>query len=259
MTEKAELVFEGLLNKLYTIPFQETSKIKDIEAKIFTELQKYPANIYGLITLMFLQIMQANRVGAKDTAFRIWDIGGDLSPYFELVYIENLINIGLLDMAKILLTTKFENIRENIDDFYSVMVKYAIVIGDLSLLSKIKQYDEYASENETLYEFAEMYQESGYSGQFKNIQKMIIEQQGNNICAYEYNLYDDRGFPELEIEIYNNTDSNQIVKEQEQIDKKIDAYWFSCGKERLYNHSVTFKNIREHERWIEVEADAMEE
>ena len=49
MNENAELVFEGLLSRLYAIPFGETSKIKDIEIKIYAELQKYPANIYLLI------------------------------------------------------------------------------------------------------------------------------------------------------------------------------------------------------------------
>ena len=130
-------------------------------------------------------------------------------------------------MAKILLTSRFENIRDNIEDFYSVMIKYSIISGNLNLLNKLKHYTEFASEDETLYEFTEMFLEAGYSNQFSDIQKMILEQFGNNICVYEYNFYDDRGFPELEIELYLNLDDAQIIKEQQQIDKKIDAYWFT--------------------------------
>lgn len=259
MTDNAELVFEGLLDRLYSLPFGQTAKIKEFEVRLYTELQKYPSHICGLITLMFLQIMQGNRIGAKDTAYKIWDIGGNLSPYFEASYIESLLNIGQLDMAGILLKTRFENLQNSIDDFYSVLSKYAIITGNLLLLDKLRKYSELAENDELLYEFSDIFQEAGCVGQFKNIQKLIIEQVSNNLCAYEYNLYDDRGFAELEIEIYTNGDANQNQKEQSDIERKIDAYWFSSGKERLYNHSIIFKNIKEHSAWIEPDEEIMEE
>ena len=259
MSENAELIFEGLMERLYSIPFQETSKLKDFEVRIYTELQKYPSNIFGLITLMFLQIIQGNRVGAKDTAYKVWDIGGNLPPYFEVAYIENLLSIGMLDMAGILLKPRFENIQESIGDFYSVLSKFAIITGNLVLLDRLNKFPEYTEGDELLYEFSAIFQEAGCSGQFKNIQKLIVEQVVNNVCAYEYNLYDDRGFAELEIEIYTNGDAQQNQKDQSALEHKIDAYWFSCGKERLYNHSVVFKNIREHGAWIETEEDVTEE
>ena len=70
------------------------------------------------------------------------------------------------------------------------------------------------------------------------------------MCAYEYNLYDDRGFPEMEVVIYTNHDDISCLKMQNNLEKKIDAYWNSCGKERLYCLGVTIHNIRLHESWL---------
>ncbi|MBQ9731615.1 MAG: hypothetical protein IJV97_00820 [Alphaproteobacteria bacterium] len=260
MTDNAALIFEGLLERLYMLPFSQTSKIKDLEIRIYTELQNHPANICGLITLMFLQIMQGNRVGAKDTAYKIWDIGGELSPYFEAAYIENLLNIGLLDMAEILLKPRSEQLTsENIKYFYSSLIKFAIITGNLDLLERLKSFYITSDDENLLYEFVEMFRIAGCVGQFKNIQKLIFDHIKNNVCAYEYNLYDDRGFADLEIEIYTNGDEAQNQKELSVLNRKLDSYWFSCGKQRLYNHSVVFKHIREHNSWIEPDPKFLEE
>ena len=85
MTPKPQ-VFEDLLYELFALPFSHTAEIKTVEQKIMAELQKHPADICGLISLMFACIMQGNRSKAKELAYKIWEIGGTLPPFFELVF-----------------------------------------------------------------------------------------------------------------------------------------------------------------------------
>ena len=108
-----------------------------------------------------------------------------------------------------------------------------------------------AEDNDVLYSALDIFEAEASISQFKNIQKMILANTEDILCAYEYNLYDDRGFPEIEIVIYCNYDDLSCLKIQNELEKKIDAYWHSCGKERIYCLNVSIKNIRQHESWFE--------
>lgn len=249
-------VFEDLLYELFALPFSRTAEIKVVEQKIMAELQKHPANICGLISLMFACIMQGNRSKAKELSYKIWEIGGALPPFFELVYTENLLSLGLVDMATILLKPRFEHLRENIEDFYSVLAKFAVMTGNISLLKRLEAFPEASEGDELLFEFAALYEEANCQAQFKDIQKLVLEHSADYLCAYEYNLYDDRDFAELEIVLYVNFDDISCLKMQSNIENKIEAYWRSTGKERLYNLSVIVRNIKQHESWIEDEEEA---
>jgi len=247
--------FEDILNELFEIPFSQTNKIKEYEQKIYQNLQKSPGNIYGLITLLFVQFMQGYREDSKKTAYRIWEIGGSLPQLFEIVYIEVLLGLGLLDKATILLKPKFENLRENIDYFYPVLSKFAIITGSVSLLERMSSFPQIKENDSILFDFAEMYRAADCISQFKDLQKMVMENVGNMTCAYEYDLYDDREFPELEVVIYVTSDDASCLKIEAELSKKIDAYWLSCGKERLYNYGVSVRNIRHHDSWIEEDTE----
>ena len=53
-----------------------------------------------------------------------------------------------------------------------------------------------------------------------------------------------------------NFDDISCIKMQSNIENKIEAYWRSTGKDRLYNLSVLVRNIKQHESWIEDEEEA---
>ncbi|MBR2033539.1 MAG: hypothetical protein IKA03_02575 [Alphaproteobacteria bacterium] len=246
----AEEIFEDILDEVFDLPFSRTTKIVDAEKKVYAALQQYPSDICGLITLMFIEIMLGNRQKAKDLAYRIWEIGGNLPTYFEQIYLENLLSLGLVDMASILLKPRLENLSANIEDFYSVFLKYAIMTGNIELLNRFKMFPTISAEDELLYSTLGIFEETNCLTQFKDLQKIILDNTEDILCAYEYNLYDDRGFPEIEIVIYTNHDDISCLKMQNNLEKKIDAYWNSCGKERLYCLGVTIHNIRLHESWL---------
>ncbi len=241
--------FEALLEQLYRLDYNRGAEIIKIEQQIYAGMRTNPNNIEGLITMMFEQNMLGNRSKSKALAHKIWDIGGSISPYFEQVYIENLLNLGLVDMAGILLKPRFENLRENIEDFYPVLSKFSIITGNISLLERLSAFPGIYDDDPLLFDFADVYRVGNYQEQFKNIQKLVLENSADYLCAYEYELYDDRGFPELEIILYVNFDDAFCSKIEDSLAAKIEAFGISSGRKPLRNISVAVRNIKTHEAW----------
>lgn len=242
-------IFNNILDEVFYLPFSHTDKIINAERKIYKALQQQPANVCGLISLMFVQIMQGKQTEAKETANRIWSIGGNIPTDFELLFIENLLNVGLLNMASGLLKVKFENLKNNIDDFYSVLTKFSIMTGSISLLKRLQAFSD--EQDYVLFEFADLFEQALCSTQFKDIQKIVIDNVSKDLCAYEYDLYDDEGYPELVVSIYLNKPNNYCQQQEAELNEKIAAYWISSQKNQLYNLSFELKNISSHDSWFE--------
>ena len=251
MEDEAIDIFGDLLNELLETKFDNTSRIVKLEQEIYNYLGKYHGNIYGLIALMFAQFMQGKK--EKSTSNTIWEIGGELSPEFENVYIEILLGLGLLEKAAIMVKPKFENLKKYIEDFYPVLSKFAVMTGSTILIDKLSMFESDDDNDKKLFEFAAIFRDAGCSAQFKDLQKLVIENIADKMCAYEYELYNDRGFSELEVVVYTILDERSCAQKEEDIRKKIDAYWLSCGKERLYNYSVSISNIQQYGSWINIE------
>lgn len=241
-------VWEDFMDGLFSIDYSNETDLTELEQEIYAALQKDPNRIQGLITLMFQQLMVGNRTRAKALAHKIWEIGGSLEPFFEMIYIENLLNLGLTDMASVLLKPRFENLRSGMEDFYSVMVKFAVMTGNLPLLGRISSYPE-ADNDRELYDFAARYQKSGYLDSFKNLQKLLLEFMGDNLCAYEFALDDTSSAPVLEITLYGNQDKMQLMRRQDELHNKITALWQSLGFIPQNDYAVLVKSIKSHAAW----------
>lgn len=249
-------MFEDLLAQLFALNYRQSDEIVKVEQKIYAVLQQNPGRIEGLITLMQAQIMLANRAKAVALAHRIWEIGGNLSEYFELVLINNLLNLGLLDMAAILIKPRFENLAQNAEYFYPVLSKFAVMTGNFALMARLSPYVQAAEGDVALYQFAAFYQYENRNEAFKNVQKLIIENIGESLLSYEYNFYSEEEFPDLEIVLYVDADRDQRTNMEELIDVKITAFYRSIGLERFDNHYVSLEDIHNHPAYAEEEDDA---
>lgn len=237
--------FSEIFDKMLNLDYSRFDEIKSIETEIYAGLQKSPDNLDGLIILMNNQIMQGNRTKAQAIAYKIWEMGGSLSTLAELLYINNLLDIGLLEMASVMLKTRFEEIHNSIADFFPVMQKFALMTGNIALLDKINACKEVEG-TEDMQEICGLYKELKCSEHLKNAQKIIIENLKDNLCSYEYAFYDDRGFTEIEITAYVNLDTAQSAKLEEVIEQKLTAYWTSSGQKRLNNIGLRVESIRNH-------------
>lgn len=250
-TISADDLWGGILDELFALNYNKVQQITEIEQRVYQNLQQNPQSVEGLITLMFVQLMLGNHTKAVDIGNKIWGIGGSLSSFFELVYLENLMNCGLLDMASILLKPRFEKLAENVEYFYPAMIKFAVMTGSTAIIERLGNTTSEAEEDEILFDLADVYIQGKFTDQFKNTQKIIIENTANQLCAYEYVMSDDEGVPELEIILFVNQQDSGLLALENNIENKITAYWSSCGLDRLNNLGVSVRNVKEHTSWLD--------
>lgn len=251
LTPEEEL--EDLLYELFELDFDEEAAIGEVEADIYPFLQKNPNNICALIVLMFVEIMHGNRYKAQSLAYKIWEIGGGLPTFFEMIYIENLLSLGLVDMAMVLLKPRFEQLSANIEDFYSVLLKFSVMTGNAGLLHRIEGFPA-AGDDEALFDFADGFVRRGRSDVFKNIQKIILETIGENICAYEYVLTGETP-ARLEVQLYLNAEEPRCMALQQQINQKIKAYLLTAGETGVEPIRAVVRGIKTHEAWLPEEEE----
>lgn len=133
-------------------------------------------------------------------------------------------------MAKILLSPRIEQLKDNIVFFYPSLVKYAVMTGDIPLLEQLGAFADVTAGDEVLYDFADLYESGNRREHFKNIQKLILEHSREYLSSYEYELYDDRGFPELQIVLYVNYDNQFCSKMQQNITAKTTPFGVLAGR-----------------------------
>ena len=102
---------------------------------------------------------------------------------------------------------------------------------------------------QALNQFADSYRLNNYEEHFKNIQRIVVETFGREICAYDYNIYTDRGFTDLEVLLYFSNYNMELKKYQTLLETKIDGYFLTSGVKRIYNLSFACRNIKDHPKF----------
>ena len=128
-----------LYAQLMNLPFSKIETVMQIERSLYQELNANPQDRLAVIGLLQVQIMLGNHEKAQAFAYHLWDIGAKLSLTEEFLYINRLINLGLLDMASQLLRPRFENLSQNIKKFFPVMLKFATMTGNINTLERLLQ------------------------------------------------------------------------------------------------------------------------
>lgn len=235
--------YHQLLNNLH---YDQLDEISNIEKQIYVALKQNTENVTGLIVLMQEQIMIGNQSRAKALAYKIWEIGGKLTTLAENLYISNLINIGLLEMAGILLKNRIDNIVDNFEAFYSTILKYSIASGDMFLLEKIMRLSFNKPEKQRLIDFINVNENLNYVSHFENIQKLIYDKTKDFMLSYEFNIYNDRGFTDLEIVLYVSDDISDINQFFENLEMQIISYCAVKKVNRLNNVCFLVRSITKH-------------
>ncbi len=212
-------------------------------------LMQYRSNVELLILQTHLEILNSREQRARAIASRIWELGGNIQLTFEKMYLDDLINLGLLEMAMLLIKPKFENINEDIDIFPLEMLKFAIITGSIPLLRKITAVNPENPLFHSLSQFAETYRINNYEEHFKDIQKIVMETFGSEMCAYDYNIYTDRGFTDLEIILYFSNYNSELRRYHALLESKIKGYFMTSGTKKINNLSFSLRNIKNHPKF----------
>ena len=237
---------QALQTQIAQVSCHNTTEILRTTAIIEKLLTQYPENLPLLILQCRIEILNSREQKARALAHRIWEIGGNLTARFEKIYIDNLLNLGLLEMAMILLKPRFADLAANLPTFASPMIKFALITGSVALLQKICQYGGNTSTYAALQQFVDTYKFNHYEEHFKNIGKIVMENFGDDICAYDFNLYTDRGFTDVEIVLYFSNYDTNLPKYKTMLENRIDGYFLTAKAKRIYNLSFVFRSIKDH-------------
>ena len=236
----------SLYRQVKNLHCNNTTEIMKTGATVDKMLMLYRENVELLILQVHLEILNSREQRARAVAARVWELGGNISAVFEKMYLDDLINLGLLEMAMLLIKPHFENINEDIRVFPLEMVKFALITGSIPLLRKIIAAAKDAPLFDALNQFSDAYRLNNYEEHFKNIQKIVMETFGKEICAYDYNIYTDRGFTDLEIVLYFSNYNLELKKYQALLETRLEGYFLTANVKRIYNLSFVCRNIKDH-------------
>ena len=236
----------ALIDELLKYSCAQIFDIAPTEQKLKQLQQDQPDFIEPLIGLMLAAIMQGNLLMALRLSERIWQMGGNLSLFFELLYADCLLNIGEISRAEILLSDRLSNIGPNLDIFYMVMVKYALLTGKISLLVQIGDYPNMYEQERVLFDFAQAHAFNSSTKDFQVIMSILRDNLKNLMCAVEYVMYPDG----LELVFYTNAETEQNKALTSQITEKINGYFLSVQKPPFRDFYFKILNIKLHDVWM---------
>ena len=237
---------QNLYRQVKSLSCSNTTEILKTGAMVDKMLMQYRDNVELLILQTHLEILNSREQRARAIASRVWELGGNISLVFEKMYLDDLINLGMLEMSMLLIKPHFENLEEDIEVFPLEMIKFALITGSIPLLKKIIAVAPAEPLYQALNQFADSYRLNNYEEHFKNIQRIVVETFGREICAYDYNIYTDRGFTDLEVLLYFSNYNMELKKYQTLLETKIDGYFLTSGVKRIYNLSFACRNIKDH-------------
>lgn len=234
-----------LYTQLMNTPFTRIDIITDIEKSLYTSLAADPEDTLALIAFLQSQTMLGNYSKAKALAYKLWELGSELGQMEEYLYINNLLNLGLLEMASVLLKPKFETLTTSIEFYYPLLLKLSTMTGNSYLLERLISHPNAPEKDDDYMKIISRYKSYNYVDHFKNIQRIIIENTKDALCTYDYDVTGGV-MQEVEIILYLNGDNNSRQKIEEQINDKLQEYYTSANIEKLSSFSWRIKPIGSH-------------
>lgn len=234
-----------LYRQLMNLPFSKVDTISQIEKSLYTELAANPGDTLALIALMQTQTSLGNHEKAKALAYKIWEVGSKLIKEEEYVYVNNLLNIGLLEMASVLLKPKFEKLSEHIAYQYPMLLKLSTMTGNTYLLERLITHPNVPENDELYMKIITRYKNYKYTDHFKNVQRLIMEHVKERLCVYDYDILGPV-MEELEVTLYLTGDTMELRTVNEELEEKLDNYYKSANIEKLSSFSWRIKPVSTH-------------
>lgn len=234
-----------LYSQLMNTPFNRTDIISGIERSIYTELSADPEDTLAMITFMQSQIMLGNHPKAKALAYKLWEVGGELEDIEEYIYINALLNLGLLEMASVLLKPKFETLTASIDYYYPLLLKLCTMTGNVYLLERLITHPNAPEDDNDYMQILTRYKNYNYADHFKNVQRIIMENVKESICVYDYDVTGGV-MSEIVSEIYVGGDGAVLRQLESSLNEKLNEYYRSANIEKLSNYNWKLLPVSSH-------------
>lgn len=238
---------EEIFDALVILEYKNIQKITELQTKIYTLLQKNPQDATLLALLMQTEIMLGKKEKTQDIAYKIWELGQDMPEPVHIIFINNLMNIGLMEMASQIFKNIFNSkIDEVIDSYYSVMIKFATLSGSVFLLQKIMANLKEEINSQNLQALIEMINLSKYEEHFKNLQKIVYREAKTKACSFEVMFYDNNEQTSWDIMIFMKGDIYERNDIFQKIEKEINIYLEQNQPNHWIVPNVSVIEIEEH-------------
>ncbi len=242
----AQQQIDNLYKKVLALKYNNTSAILQAVSEADRLLLQYPNNTELMVLQTHLQIMSSQEQKARAVASHTWEIGGNLRLKFEKLYVSDLINLAMTEMAGILLTPRLNNVEQGMIFFPLEMIRFALMTGNLEALSRIVQTNRDNLMIKALEQFVHTYQHANYAEHFANIQKIAFENFKQEICGYNFNCFVNRGFTDVDIVLYFSNYNFNLQKYKNDIEARINDYCNASKVKRIYNLGFSCKNIKDY-------------
>ena len=209
---------------IQTLEYTNKSGILFLEQQLYNLLQQLPEDANLLALLLHEQIMNNRGQRARSIAYKIWESGGILAPEIERMYVDDLINLGLEDMAGAALAPYIADLENSIEKYSGILVKYAMFTGNTSLLERVLSYLPDTEYNQGLHNWIEMNNEEKVMGHIQPIMKRLEENVLEAMMGFRYKVFMTRGFPDIEFLFYVDETITNYTELRETMHLQISAY-----------------------------------
>lgn len=235
-----------LFMQLMKTGYGNINRILDVEKALYTEIASAPDDTLGQLALMQAQLMLGNHEKAKAIAYKLWDVGPKLAEIEEYIYINNLMNLGFVEMASVLLKPKFEALDEHIDFFYPLLLKFSTMTGNIALLERLITHPKAPEQDDAYLQIVNLYKNYKYAEHFKNVQKIVLDNTKEYLCTYDYDIPENQVQTEIKISIYLTGQMNEVKDMENTVNEKIREYYASAGISKLSSYSLNVLPISSH-------------
>jgi len=233
---------------IQTLDYGDNEGILYLEQQLYNLLQQNPEEGNLLVLLLHEQIMNQRGQRARSIAYKIWDNGGELASEIEKMYIDDLINLGLSDMAGAALAPYIGDLDNSATEYGDLIVKYAIFVGNMNLLDSVLAYMSDDRKHNVLRDWISVNEELHVSSHIAPIMMKIINNISENMLGFSFNVYTDREVPDIEFVFYVDDSIKDYNNLRETMYLQISTYCAAHKITDLRNLNVLIQPLKKHPR-----------
>ncbi|MBR1605224.1 MAG: hypothetical protein IJ660_03865 [Alphaproteobacteria bacterium] len=238
--------YDKTLQFMQNLEYSDIDNINYVEQQLYTQLQSNQADTDLLVLMMHQQIMKGRGQRARSIAYRIWETGGQLRLSSEQIFIKDLMNLGLSDMAGAALASYIADLENNMANYGNLLLKYAIYSGNMTLLERVLIYFPENKDKIVLQDWIQLNEDYGVTKHIPAILNRIIEKVQDSMLGFSYNLFHDRDFPDIEFIFYVDDSIKNYKETGNLLNMQISTYCAAHKIEDLINLSSVVYPISRH-------------
>ena len=195
--------------------------------------------------------MAATMIGDRKKALeinqKIWQKGEPLSDFFQLIYLDNLINLAEVEQLKMVLEPRLNCIGDNLEHFYNIFARYALLCGDLALLVRISEYENLTIKENALLNFANQNAFKFSVIDYRNVISIILKNISSDLCGFDYGISSNGN---IDIIFFTPFEKIRNAPYRKKINEEIADYFEKEKRPALQGISYKIENIATHKAWI---------